>query len=377
MWKTVFPGIAMIGVTYALARYSFGLFLPNISSELSLSESQAGSVGSAAYIAYTLALLTSSILIYKYGARRMVLFSGAAAFFGILGMAFSQGYYVLAFSAFFAGLGSGWISPAFSQVVAQSLEPDLRDKGNTWINTGTSFGIVFTGLAALLFSEHWRWSYILFAVLAFMVFWWNALVIKESEENASQPNLNIFKIGTLKKARFLIAASIGVGFSSSIYWTFARSYISEIHGVSVNESVVFWMIMGAAGILGGIAGAIIQTIGLHLSYRLGVIAVALSISILTIHQYAAIYLSAVLFGVAFIFMTGLFIVWGTRQFSETPSIGVSISFFSLGIGQSAGSAAAGVLIESISYPFAFLLFSAIGCCFVFCKTAIVSSKKEV
>lgn len=374
MWKLIAPGIAMIAVTYAFARYSFGLFLPDISAALNLSESQAGTVGSAAYAAYTLALLASSGWIRKYGAQRIVLCSGMTAFVGILGMVFSQGFYTLAFSAFVAGLGSGWISPAFSQVVAQSMRPGLQDKGNTWINTGTSFGIVFTGLAALLFAEEWRWSYGLFAILTSLVFWWNAVAIKEAEEKPAPPAQRLFSSNTLKKARFLIAASLGVGFCSSIYWTFSRTYITEIHGLSLNESVVFWMVMGASGVVGGIAGSIIQSFGLRLSYRLGVMAVALSIAGLTISQNAAIYLSAIFFGIAFIFMTGLFIVWGTRQFPETPSVGVSISFFSLGIGQSLGSAIAGNLIEATSYPFAFLLFSAIGFIFVFGKTAIVPSK---
>lgn len=374
MWKLIAPGIAMIAVTYAFARYSFGLFLPDISASLNLSESQAGTVGSAAYAAYTLALLASSGWIRKYGARRIVLCSGRTAFVGILGMAFSQGFYTLAFSAFVAGLGSGWISPAFSQVVAQSMRPELQDKGNTWINTGTSFGIVFTGFSALLLAEEWRWSYGLFALLTLLVFWWNAVAIKEAKEKSAPPVQRLFSSSTLKKARFLIAASLGVGFGSSIYWTFSRTYITEIHGLSLNESVVFWIVMGASGVFGGIAGSIIQSMGLRLSYRLGVMAIALSIAGLTLSQNTAIYFSAILFGIAFIFMTGLFIVWGTRQFPETPSVGVSISFFSLGIGQSLGSAIAGNLIEATSYPFTFLLFSAIGFVFVFGKTAIVPSK---
>ncbi len=118
MWKIVLPGIAMIGVTYAFARYSFGLFLPEISSALNLSESQAGLIGSVAYAAYTLALVTTAVFIHKMSARRVVLYSGATAFIGMLGMAASQGFYTLAISAFVAGLGSGWVSPAFSQVVA-------------------------------------------------------------------------------------------------------------------------------------------------------------------------------------------------------------------------------------------------------------------
>lgn len=373
MWKIVLPGIAMIAVTYALARYSFGLFLPDISSALNLSESQAGYVSSAAYAAYTLSLLTASVLIHKYNARYMVLLSGATAFLGMLGMAFSQGFYTFALSAFFAGLGSGWISPAFSQVVSQSMASGLRDKGNTWINTGTSFGIIFTGLIALLFSEEWRWSYMLFAVLAFIVCWWNALALKEEKQQPLPPAQNFLGMKLLKKARFLIAASIGIGFSSSIYWTFSRSYVTEIYSLSENESVIFWIVMGGAGILGGIAGTVIQSIGLRLSYRLGLLVITASILGLTLSHLAAIYLSALLFGTSFIFMTGLFIVWGTRQFPETPSLGVSISFFSLGVGQSLGSFIAGLLIEEISYPFAFVFFGVAGFLFLFCKVRIVSS----
>lgn len=372
MWKIVFPGIAMIAVTYALARYSFGLFLPEISSALNLSESQAGFVSSAAYTAYTLALLSASILIHKYSARRVALLSGGTAFLGILGMAVSQNFYTLVFSAFFAGTGSGWVSPAFSQIVSQTLHADLKDKGNTWINTGTSFGIVFTGLAAFLFAEQWRWSYGLFAVLAFAVYWWNASAIPAKKQEAIAASPIISKRALLRNARFLIIASIGIGFSSSIYWTFSRSYVTLLHGLSLNQSVVFWMIMGGAGIFGGIAGSTIQSVGLRTSYRIGVIAVAASIFGLTLSYPGVVYVSAALFGLSFIFMTGLFIVWGTRQFPESPSIGVSLSFFSLGIGQSIGSIMAGVLIEEISYPFAFISFSLVGLFFLLCKTTVLS-----
>lgn len=368
MWKIIMPGIAMVAVTYAFARYSFGLFLPDISSSVNLSASQSGYVSSAAYIAYTLALLTASIFIHKFNARYMILLSGGTASIGMMGMAASQGFYMLAFSAFVAGLGSGWISPAFSQVVSYTMKSSLQDKGNTWINTGTSFGIFLTGPVALIFTEQWRWSYVLFAVLASLVCWWNATVIKDERHSFSFNQSIGFHYKLLIKARFLIIASVGIGFSSSIYWTFSRSYITALHGLSANESVVFWIIMGGAGIIGGVAGAVIQTIGLSKSYRLGVVVVSASILALTIPNHAAIYLSALLFGISFIFMTGLFIVWGTRHFPDAPSTGVSFSFFSLGIGQSVGSIAAGMLIEGISYPLAFIMFAGIGLLFLFCKT---------
>ncbi|XKE94478.1 MFS transporter [Metaplanococcus flavidus] len=374
MWKIVLPGISMIGVTYAFARYSFGLFLPNISSDLNLSESQAGYVGSAAYLAYTVALITASIFISKSGARNIVLLSGVTAILGMLGMAASPNFIILLLSAFVAGLGSGWISPAFSQIVVQSLTPDLQDKGNTWINTGTSVGIVLTGPAVLLFSEQWRWGYVLFAVLAFGSVWWNAAALTNKTEDSAAPARLKFGKKLLMDARFLIIASIGIGLASSIYWTFSRSYVTMAHDNTTAESAVFWIIMGAVGILGGIAGATISKLGLAKSYRLGMLTLSASLFVLTLPYQASIYLSAVLFGISFIFMTGLIIVWGTRQFPDSPFIGVSIAFFSLGIGQSIGSVIAGLLIDGTSFPFAFIAFSIAGALFVFCKIKISGNK---
>ena len=368
MWKIVLPGIAMIGVTYAFARYSFGLFLPEISSTLNLSESQSGLIGSVAYAAYTIALVTAALFIHKQSARHVVLYSGATAFIGMLGMAMSQAFYTLAISAFVAGLGSGWVSPAFSQVVAQSLESRERDKGNTWINTGTSVGVVASGPVALAFAEQWRWGYVLFALLAFLTFWWNARSIDRPKQEPEESTGSQFKLSLIGQARFMILAAIGIGFSSSIYWTFSRSYLTEVHDFSVSESIVFWIVMGAAGIIGGIAGTIIQRLGLGWSYRLGVMVATASLVTLTISHSAAIFLSASLFGSSFIFMTGLFIVWGTRHFPDAPSVGVSLSFFSLGIGQSLGSVAAGTMIVGMSYPIAFLSFAAIGLLFIFIKS---------
>lgn len=220
----------------------------------------------------------------------------------------------------------------------------------------------------MVFAEQWRWGYVLFAILAFLTLWWNARAIKRAKQEPEQSTGSKFKMSLLGEARFMILAAIGIGFSSSIYWTFSRSYLTETHDFSTSESMVFWIVMGAAGIIGGIAGAIIQRIGLGWSYRLGVLVASASLVTLTIPHSASIFLSAILFGISFVFMTGLFLVWGTRHFPDTPSVGVSLSFFSLGIGQSLGSIAAGVLIDGMSYPIAFLSFAAIGLLFIFIKT---------
>lgn len=167
-------------------------------------------------------------------------------------------------------------------------------------------------------------------------------------------------LSVMNKSKFLLLASLISGISSSIYWTFSRSYITVEYNMTTNESVVFWIIMGVAGIVGGAAGGFIQKLGLAWSYRLLLFLLFISIVLLTAPLNWTHYFSAALFGSSYIFLTGLFIVWATRIFSVLPALGVSLSFLALGIGQALGSFFAGRLIEMTSYPFSFILFAGIG-----------------
>ncbi|MDQ0208688.1 MFS transporter [Alkalicoccobacillus murimartini] len=363
MWKFVLPGIAMIGVTYAFARFSFGLFLPNISESLNLTESDAGLVSSSAYLAYTLALLTSAYLIQKFGQLRVIQYAGISAVIGLLGISLSPNFYLLLGSTFIAGLGSGWGSPAFAQVASQNIVSKDRDKGNTWINSGTSFGIIISGPVALLFTEHWRLSFLFFASVTLAVLLWNSYSIPN---HIPTPKSNEKKstlwdwFNSLKKAKYLLMASLIIGISSSIFWTFSRSLLSVVHSMSNFESVIFWIVMGVSGVIGGVTGGTINKLGLPLSYRLTLVLMMISISIITLSYDLAIYTSAILFGITYIFMTGILIVWATRIYIKLPSLGVSMSFLFLGIGQSIGSFVAGQSIDALSYPITFVIFSLIG-----------------
>lgn len=355
MWKIVFPGIAMIGVTYAFARLSFGLFLPNITFSLGLTENNAGFASSAAYIAYSLALLISSYIIGKFGQKRVIQFSGLSAIIGLLVIACSYNLFSLICGTFIAGLGSGWASPAFSQVAATSLPEEDSDRGNTWINSGTSYGLILSGPIALLFAEQWRLAFILFAAIAIAAFIWNTVSIPTKEALTSDQN--IFKLSVFKKAKSLLTASLITGIGSAIYWTFSRTYLAVEYNMSSADSSLFWVIMGASGVVGGFAGGLINKIGLSFSYRIALTVMAASIIIITIPTTTTIYLSAVFFGIAYIFITGILIVWSSYKFAQMPSIGVGLSFLALGIGQSIGSAGAGEIINATSYTISFIIYS--------------------
>ncbi|WP_010276927.1 MFS transporter [Paenibacillus senegalensis] len=361
MKRIVFPGIALIAVSYAFARSSFGLFLPNIAESLGLSEAASGAVGSLAYMAYCLALLSSALLIYRIGSNQTAEVAGLSAVLGMIGIAVAPNLFVLSAAVLVAGLSSGWTSPALSQTVSDGLPPAERDRGNTWINTGTGFGLVLSGPMALLFAGHWRFAYALFALIGIGVMLWNKKAVPASKELGERAPISLWNMmKQWRKSVYLLSASFVVGVSSAIYWTFARSFLTEEYGMGSRGSVAFWVLMGAAGVLGGIAGGTINRCGIALSYRISIVILAFSVALITVPFFSTIYLSAILFNIAYIFSTGVFIVWGTRIFAEAPAVGVSFSFLLLGIGQFLGSLIAGVVLEVLSYPMAFLLFAGIG-----------------
>ncbi|SMO57221.1 MFS transporter [Melghirimyces algeriensis] len=359
MRNIVCPGIAMIGVSYAFARFSFGLFLPEISNTLGLTEASSGFIGSVAYVAYCIALLTSSLLIQKSGQNITIRLAGISAVLGMVGIALSPNTIVLAGSVFLAGLSTGWASPAFGNVAANELNKQDRDRGNTWINTGTSFGIILSGPIALVFTEYWRLSYTLFAIIALAVLIWNAKAIPMRKPKTTSFSFRK-PMKLWNKSDRLILASFLIGISSSIYWAFSRSFLALEHNVSYTVSIWFWMIMGVSGIVGGSAGGFIQRVGIQCAYRIGVSLMITSVALLTVPHLSFSFLSAILFGITYIFLTGVFIVWGTRLFPKNPSIGISLSFLLLGLGQFVGTSVAGSVIEFSSYTAAFLLFSFIG-----------------
>lgn len=377
MRKIVFPGIAMIGVTYALAKNSYGLLLPYISHALSFSEAYAGVPVFFAYAAYCISLVLAPFIIQRAGTYNTIQLAGLSAIAGMFGAAVSSGIITLSICTFIAGFASGLSSPAFGQVVTDNLPKEKQNRGNTWINTGTSFGLILSGPIALLFAEQWRITYLFFAMTGIVVLFWNRRNIPKSQH---QINVVCFrkKISTVswKKVMMLSLAALITGICASIFWVFSRSFLMSVYDISEMNSSLFWLIMGISGIIGGIAGSIIEKFGLTSSYRGSLLVMLISLCLITIPSSISIYGSAILFGVTFILLTGLFIVWGINLFEQAPSFGVSLAFLLLGIGQSFGSLFAGIIIEKKSYPFAFLLYAGIGLCGLFLKAQIPSKKKR-
>lgn len=370
MNRIVLPGLAMIAVTYGLARFGYGLMLPEISSALDMSPTISGVIGSSSYLAYCIAITLSTLFIPKLGPRPSIMAAGISAFVGMLLMAISTNEIMLAVGVLVAGASTGFGSPAYGEVVAETVQKPFQDKANTWINAGTGFGVMISGPIVLILSGHWQMVYILFTFIALAVLIWNFINIPgiQKREGPKQKVFS-FKKADMKKSIYLVIASLVMGVATAIYWTFSKDYITNESDLSQLTTSIFWIMIGVSGVAGGIAGNLIEKLGIVKAYRLTVIIAFLSIVILpTFHlEIALIYISALFFGSSYVFLTGVLLVWGVKLYPRQSSIGIGLPFLTLALGQIIGSAIAGSLIQSIDYKTAFIVFGFIGLSAVFIK----------
>jgi predicted MFS family arabinose efflux permease len=221
----VAPGLAMIAVTYGLARFAYGLFLPEMRQAFGLSETVLGLIGAGSYVGYCVAIIIALVFTSRAGPRFMVVFAGAVAVVGMAAVAGAPTTWVLALGVLAAGSSSGLASPPMGEAVVRSIHQEFQDRANTLINSGTSIGVALSGPAALLLAEQWRLAWAAFASIGLLVLVWNARVMPpkalsggplDETEAGDVPRLSVrYLMGA--KSMLLYAAATGVGFASAAY----------------------------------------------------------------------------------------------------------------------------------------------------------------
>ncbi|WP_164669434.1 MFS transporter [Virgibacillus doumboii] len=361
--RLVLPGAAMIAVTYGLARFSFGLLLPGIKESLEMSEFISGLISSLFYLAYCFTIVLSTVITTREGPRRMILLAGLSAFIGLLLMSVTPNAWLLALGVLLAGGSTGLVSPPYGAGISLWINEDKQGKANTWINSGTSFGIALSGAGAILLTQNWRLTYLIYAILTLLILIWNFQAIPKVGRN---PKLR-FEKGTLsirgvKGSIPLSLASLTLGISTAAFWTFSRSFIEVAGNYSDWQLSGFWVIIGLFGVLGGFSGSQIERKGLSFSYKAGSLLIASASIILAFSPESLFvsYVSAGVFGSSYIFLTGVLLVWGIRVFITNASLGIGVPFLLLAVGQVIGSVLAGWLIGTWGYTATFILYGLVG-----------------
>jgi predicted MFS family arabinose efflux permease len=366
MWL-IPPGVLMVACTYGLARYTYGLFVPQIRGDLELDTQTIGFIASGSYVGFLIASAVTTVVAGRTGPRLPAVIGAASAAVGMLLIGLSTGVATLAVGVVLAGASPGWAYTPYSDAVVRLIAPEAQDRTYAIINSGTSFGVIVSGPLALWAGSEWRTAWLAFAALALVAAIWNAVVLPSGPHHtpdADETRLHWRWLVTRASAR-LFGAALVIGLGSSAYWTFAVDLVvSERGGDTSVLATLFWTSVGLAGVAGGIAGDTVARFGLASSLAGAVIAIALATGLLATAPkiWLAVIVSAVLFGAAFIAVTGILGIWSIYAFHDRPSAGFGTTFFFISLGQLIGPSVFALTASASSLTVAF-----------YCATAVTMS----
>ncbi len=351
-------GTALIACCYGFGRFSYGLFGPVFGEAFGLSSTIAGVIGAGSYIGYCAAIAASLLLTDRLGARRVAVVAGIVATLGISIIALAPSAWVLAVGVLIAGCSTGIVSPPLAAAVAQHVPPATADRAQTVVNGGTGIGVVLSAPIALLLLSHWRAAWVVYALVSAAVTVWVFLAVPGSSQRAAKRVDSFWRPGTFG----LLLASLLTGVGSVAVWTFGRDLITTVGGADAPRSSLLWIVIGAAGIAGALAGDAVQRIGLRWAWVAATVTMAVATASLAAapSNLIVMIVAATLFGGAYIALTGLALLWSARLYPDSTSSGVGLSFFTLAAGQALGAPVVGALIDMVGGRTAFVSIAAVG-----------------
>ncbi|GAA4415336.1 YbfB/YjiJ family MFS transporter [Georgenia halophila] len=360
----VASGTALIATCYGLARFTYGLFSPDFAAEFALTPVVSGLLGSGSYVGYCVAIVVATALTTRWGPRRVGLLAGASATVGITMVATAASPTMLAAGLIVAGSSTGIASPPMAGAVARWVRSARKDQAQTLVNAGTGVGVLVSGPVAFALQGHWRVAWAVFAVVAaaVTVAVWRFVPAEDRAPRRHSPGPRSGRpfTGLPAGTRRLLLCSGLMGMGSIAVWTLGREAIAD-QGGSPSLTGLVWTVIGAAGVVGALAGAGVHRLGIGRSWVLGMAAMAVASVVFAVlaAEPAAAIVAAALFGGAYIALTGILLVWATRLFPDRASYGVGISFLCIAAGQAVGSPLAGAGVEPLTLAGVFVACAAV------------------
>lgn len=350
-------GFALIAVCYGFARFAFGLFLPQVDAELSLSSTLSGLISGGAFLGYCIAIALSAYLTERVGPRAVAIVAALIAAAGMAGIAAAPSAPWLAGAVMLAGSSTGLASPPLAAAVTAAVKPDRQNATNTVINAGTGAGVVLSGPVALMMGEQWRLAYAGFAVVAVGLAFAAAFTLPRGLQRATTSTQGMPSLTSA--LRRLIAAAFLTGAASTAIWSFGAQLVALRLDWSSAGAGLLWIAIGAAGIAGASAGHLIARFGMDRVHHIFLAAMAAGILMIGIADTSAAMPlgGGLLFGAAYIMLTGVYLLWGVRALPDRPATGVTVAFLALAVGQTAGAALFGLLMEHLTANYAVVIFA--------------------
>jgi len=357
-------GAALVAISYGLARFAFGLFVPPIRAELQLTPDVIGILGALPFISFVLATLVAPLTADRLGARNAAVLSGAFGVAGLTTIGLANGPLSIGIGVFACGLCTGLMMPALTAAMQALVDRRHHGRVSAVMNAGTSIGVIFAVPAVMFFAGAWRFGYLSFAVVAGLgsVAAWMLVpaVSKLVPTDAASPPA-ITRQQWSRLSRLAMFAFL-MGFVASAYWVFAPDLAVTLGALPADRTAWLWPAVGVAGLGGAVVSDLADRNNPPITHALMLVMLSASLALLAAspHRLILAVFSASIFGVSYMSLTGLYLLTGIRLLPGRLSMGPVFPFMACAVGQAAGSPVVGLLVDTVGYADAFSLFSALG-----------------
>ncbi|WP_416137991.1 MFS transporter [Halomonas sp. HK25] len=357
-------GAALIAISFGLARFAFGLFVPPIREELGLTSSVIGIIGALPLISFLLATAVAPFITDRLGARYTAVLSGA---FGVAGLALisqATGPLMLGSGVFACGICTGLMMPALTAAMQAIVKRSLHGRVSSVMNAGTSIGVIVAVPTVLFLAGAWRYAYLSFAVLAGLgviaALLFLPSVSRIVPSNAASPP-PISELPWSRLIRLSLFAYL-MGFVSAAYWIFAPDLVVTLGGLPASATAWLWLAVGVAGLGGAVVADLADRNNPPITQALMLMMLSASLALLAASpdQPLLTAFSALVFGLAYMSLTGLYLMTGIRLLPGRLSVGPVLPFMAVSLGQATGSPVVGGLVDGFGYADAFAMFAALG-----------------
>jgi predicted MFS family arabinose efflux permease len=350
--KLAVAGSAAVATAFGMARYGYGLLLPDIQDDLAVGVGALGVIGALAYVSYLLGTAVVAWSVERAGERATVVVGGLLAVVGTVLVAVAAGPVLLGTGVAVAGASAGLVYAPFGEAVRR-LPPVVRARTLATISSGTGWGVAVAAPIAVLTGDAWRIAYVGFAACAACS---TVLAARTLPGRTALPaDRRASGFDWRRAALPMLVASLLIGLGSATFWTFA---VDEVRAAGVDPTAAR-IVLGVAGVasLCGVAAAdVVGRLGARLTFGLAALLEAGAIAVLATvpDDLAAVLVAAAVFGVAYNVIVAVTVLWGTRLYRDRPAAGVAAAMGAQGVGLLFGPLTGGVLAEVTSMRTALL-----------------------
>ncbi|MFD1706891.1 YbfB/YjiJ family MFS transporter [Siminovitchia sediminis] len=369
MWTYGTVSIIITICISGFGRMSYGILMPFMKEELSLSYQQAGMLGTATAIGYLLMVLLVGIMASKWGSKPLVVFGllllsmGCAVLFG------AESYVALLIGMITLGVGTAFgYTPLVNIVVGWF--PNNRGLMIGLMLCGMGLGTLIASLLTPVFNswflaDGWRYLWLLFGGISFLTMLVTLKILKDPPvplRNSGKQKESLFKKVYFHKGVLLVAVVYGlIGFAYLIPQSFFFSYILEA-GVVESQAGTIMALGGLVSIFSGpVWGAVSDKIGRKFSLCLTIFLGALSMMTpILLPVFFGFLFSQFLWGFTYVGMLSLVQALSTEQVhpSYVPiALGYVTIFFASG--QVLGPGLGGMFVDKLGGISAALWFCVI------------------